>query len=57
MRSQSEKPVIAAQSPAEIADFQKKLVAIEEENRGVYYNLVDRIQSEIFNKIDSYLLV
>ncbi|HYR58140.1 MAG TPA: DUF1549 domain-containing protein, partial [Chthoniobacteraceae bacterium] len=52
----AEKPIIAAQPSAQIADFQKKLGAIETENRGVYYHLVDHIQSELFGKIDSYLL-
>jgi hypothetical protein len=52
----AEKPVIAAQAPAQVGDFQKKLAAIEAENRDVYYHLVDRIQSEVFTKIDGYLL-
>jgi hypothetical protein len=53
----AEKPVIAEQAQMQVTDFQKKLTSIEADNRGVYYHLVDRIQADIFAKVDSYLLV
>ncbi|MGB8166205.1 MAG: PSD1 and planctomycete cytochrome C domain-containing protein [Chthoniobacteraceae bacterium] len=52
----AEKPVIGETDQPKEMEFQTKLGAIEKANRDVYYHLIDQIQSEIFSKIDSYLL-
>ncbi len=52
----AEKPVIGLPSMPQAVVFQKKLTAIESENRDVYYRLIGDIQSEIFGKVDGYLL-
>jgi hypothetical protein len=53
----AEKPVIGAPTQDQLADFQKKLAALEQENRDVYYRFIGGIQSEFFSKVDGFLMV
>jgi mono/diheme cytochrome c family protein len=52
----AEKPVISAAGPGNLIAYQQKFAALEDENRRQYYRFVSNVQTELFEKIDSYLL-
>ncbi len=52
-----DKPLVHESSPDELADFQSKLVGLEQRNRDRYYEFLGGLQKEYFAKIDGYLLV
>jgi hypothetical protein len=51
-----EKPLLRTPTSSQLEDFQKKLAALEQENRDVYYRYVGRALEEMHGKIGSYLL-
>jgi len=52
-----DKPLVHEASPAELADFQAKLAAVEQQNKTRYYEFIGGLQKQYFDKIDGYLLV
>ncbi len=52
----NEKPVILPASQAQLEDFQKKMSALEDENRGVYYRLQEKQLEEFQSKASGYLM-
>ena len=50
------KPVVATPDANQRADFEEKLKALEEENRAIYYKVVERILGELHGKMGPYLL-
>lgn len=52
-----EKPLLAMPTATQLADFEQKLAALEQENRDIYYRYIDRALSEMHGKIAGYLMV
>ncbi len=52
----TEKPLILTPSQAQLEDFQKKMSALESENRGVYYRFQEKQLEEFQSKAGGYLM-
>lgn len=50
------KPLLTTPEANQLTDFEKKLAALEQENREVYYKVVGKILSELHEKMGAYLL-
>jgi len=51
-----EKPMLTSPTNGQRDDFEKRLAALENENREVYYRYLNRALDEVHTKIGSYLL-
>jgi hypothetical protein len=51
-----EKPLLTSPTTSQRDDFEKRLAALENENREVYYRYLNRALEEVHTKIGSYLL-
>ncbi len=53
----ADKPVIAMAAQDQVADYQRQMSELEQQNRDRYYKFVAPLQDDFFNKVDGYLLV
>jgi hypothetical protein len=53
----ADKPIVGVPNEMQLADFEKQLDKVEGENRALYYKFIDRVQGDLFKKVDGYLLM
>ena len=52
----ADKPIIGVPSQAQLADYEQQVDKVNKDNRDLYYSFIDKHQSDLFKKIDGYLM-